>query len=79
MKGGYITDSTHVRSQVVHLVDPPGSDQAAVESAKVEKLEFMGWAWLVFGVLDVDPTYPITLVYQALYQVVPDKTPCSSY
>jgi len=73
VESGDVADATHVRRQVVHLVDFPGGDQAVVETAEVQELELVARAHLVLRVLDVDAPHPVALIHQVLHQMVPDK------
>src|SRR5829696_3734424 len=60
VKSGDVPDPAHVGRQVVDLVYPARSNQAVIETAQVHEFELVARAWLVFGVLKVDSSYPIT-------------------
>ena len=73
-KCGDIANTTHVRRQVIDLVDILGRLQAAFPSAQVKNLKFIGSRILVFGGFDIDTSDPVPFLLQSLYQVMTDET-----
>jgi hypothetical protein len=44
VKSSDLADTSHVRRQVVDLVDASGGDQAVIEAAKIQELELVRYA-----------------------------------
>ena len=79
VESGDVADATHIRRQVVHLVDSPGGDQAVVQAAEIKELELVARTRLVLGVFDVDASHPVALIHQVLHQMVPDEATGTSH
>jgi hypothetical protein len=58
---------------MINLVDPPIGHQAVVEASEVQDLKLVRGARFVDRVLDVNPPYPVTPIYQVFHQMVADK------
>ena len=73
--GGDESDSAHVGRQVEDGVDSAaGGEQAVIELAQVEQLEFMGVARLIFRELEVHSANPVAVGAKTFHKMVPDKS-----
>jgi hypothetical protein len=48
--------------------------QAVLPATKIEDLEFVRGGRLIFGILDIDPAYPVSLLFEKLDEMMTDET-----
>src|SRR5579864_172809 len=79
MVSGDVTDATHVRGQVVNLVDIPSRGQAVVPAAEVEDGELIRRTGLKIRHLEIGASHPKSIIFQPPHQVVPNKPTRAGY
>src|SRR5215475_9452243 len=75
-----ISDAAHVRGQAVNMVDlTTGCKKTVVVPPQVKNFELIRVGWFVVGILEVNATYPMALMFQTVYQVMADEASGPSY
>jgi hypothetical protein len=73
--GGDVANPAHISREVIDLVDALGRLLAVLPKPQVQQLKLVGRTGLEFRCLNIDAPDPKSVRFQAMNQVVADKSP----
>src|SRR5690348_6208412 len=72
--GSNVSNTAHIGSKVINLIDADRRLQAVVPSTQIENLKFIGCCRFVLWIFQIGSTNPIPFQLQPTNQVMPDES-----